>query len=383
MNKCGLVYDYPLLVQNTSKTFIKKRYKLPFMELMYKTEESLLKLVQEEVAIIAELGRYRGVLIQWVDNSYDQYISNHIKFLPTNEIVKLTMNTEMISRVHSLSNSLFSRKFSGSVIKCTSPNCAGVVYTNTDKNMNTCNICGIYTCLDCYCLIDNSDSTQIPPEVQHTCDNDTVKSIEYIQQNSKNCPKCNIRISMIDGCSQMFCVYCHTAFNWDTLIIYKTLERYNNPHHQQYIKDLRGINRETDCEISVLEDMISEIDTLIKVDDTFKDHFYLRTIIKDFKSIRHIFHSSIRYYNTDYIHEIRKKHISNTIDKSTYLNLYWNYLITIQKNNALQEISDNMFTAVSEIIISTFQEKKHISCDIYRVTNMFQEEFYKTRRLFQ
>ena len=308
---------------------------------------------------------------------YPPHLSLHIRYLPSEEIVKLTMNQTMIERVHSLYYILHSKKFSGEIIKCTSSGCNGIIYTNTSDKIYPCNLCNIYTCIDCCHVFDKENQEN---HENHICDVDTVKSVEYIKMNSKNCPKCNIRISHIDGCNQMFCVYCNTAFNWDTLVIYKTLERYHNPHHQQYIKNHRNINRESDCDINVLEDMISEIHSLIKPNNEYKSYTYLREIIQSIKSTRQTLNSYIRH-NPNYIPDLRKKYVTKIIDQNAFLNLYWKHRITLEKNEVLQEISNNMYISMSEIVINLFEtQQQQLNVDIHATRLMFVNEFNKQKK---
>ncbi len=73
-----------------------------------------------------------------------------------------------------------------------------------------CGICEQWTCPDCHEL--KGDAR----DVEHTCDPDKVASASLIEKESKACPKCGIRICKIDGCDQMWCTGCNTAFNWRT-----------------------------------------------------------------------------------------------------------------------------------------------------------------------
>ena len=54
-----------------------------------------------------------------------------------------------------------------------------------------------------------------------------------IAKDSKNCPKCGVCIYRIEGCNQMFCVSCHTAFDWKSLTIIN--KGIHNPHYFQWL----------------------------------------------------------------------------------------------------------------------------------------------------
>ena len=50
----------------------------------------------------------------------------------------------------------------------------------------------------------------------HECNPDDVASAQAVRRDAKPCPKCSMAISKIDGCDQMWCVGCKTAFSWRT-----------------------------------------------------------------------------------------------------------------------------------------------------------------------
>ena len=52
--------------------------------------------------------------------------------------------------------------------------------------------------------------------------------------DSKPCPKCSTVIYKIDGCDQMWCVKCHTAFSWRTGRIET---RIHNPHYFEWMRE--------------------------------------------------------------------------------------------------------------------------------------------------
>ena len=85
-----------------------------------------------------------------------------------------------------------------------------------------CGTCQLFYCHDCHALIGNSK------ELPHTCEAGAKATAALIQKETKPCPKCGIRISKIDGCDQMWCTSCQTAFSWNTGQI--ITHRIHNPH---------------------------------------------------------------------------------------------------------------------------------------------------------
>lgn len=116
------------------------------------------------------------------------------------------------------------------IFKCQKLNCEGFVDTNY-----VCNACETKYCNKCFAeLVPDTNSTnKFSP---HTCDKEEVETHANILKNTKPCPKCCARIFRSEGCSQMFCVMCHTGFDWNTGKIIKG--NFHNPHRMEWLRTL-------------------------------------------------------------------------------------------------------------------------------------------------
>ena len=112
-------------------------------------------------------------------------------------------------------------------MSCSVPTCNGMLSTQYK-----CGICDNYTCHDCHETIGQQKTGE------HTCNPDNVASAQAIKKETKQCPGCHNRIYRAEGCSQMWCTGCHTAFDWNTgrKVVSGTL---HNPHWLEY---QRGLN---------------------------------------------------------------------------------------------------------------------------------------------
>ena len=110
--------------------------------------------------------------------------------------------------------------------KCPTQDCRG--FLNNDWY---CAICENITCEKC-------NETQ---KSDHICNKESIKTMKLLKKDSKPCPSCGTVIYKISGCSQMFCVDCHTAFDWYSGII--EIGRIHNPHYIEF-KRKNGLNRE-------------------------------------------------------------------------------------------------------------------------------------------
>lgn len=91
-----------------------------------------------------------------------------------------------------------------------------------------CGLCEQWSCPDCH------DLKGPNKDVLHTCDPTKVETARLIQRETKGCPKCGVRISKIDGCDQMWCTACNTAFNWRTNVIARG--PVHNPHYFDWLR---------------------------------------------------------------------------------------------------------------------------------------------------
>jgi hypothetical protein len=109
------------------------------------------------------------------------------------------------------------------VMKCPKEECQGFV-----GNDWSCGLCALEVCKDC----------REPTQKGHVCNPDTKLSVAAMAKEAKPCPKCAASISKIDGCDQMWCTQCHTAFSWRTGAVES---RVHNPHYYEWMRRNGGM----------------------------------------------------------------------------------------------------------------------------------------------
>ncbi len=110
------------------------------------------------------------------------------------------------------------------VRSCPDNNCRGFL-----SSAYKCGTCEKYFCSECHVLKNSRD------DKTHVCNEDIKASIKMISLDSKPCPKCSCLIYRTEGCSLMWCVKCHTQFDWNTL---KIKNGYNhNPEYFRYLRE--------------------------------------------------------------------------------------------------------------------------------------------------
>jgi len=105
---------------------------------------------------------------------------------------------------------------------CPEPECKGFLTNNW-----RCGLCEKHVCS--YCHV----SLGCDKDMDHECDPAMVETAKLITSESKPCPGCHINITKIDGCDQMWCTQCKTAWDWKTGQIEK---RVHNPHYFEYLR---------------------------------------------------------------------------------------------------------------------------------------------------
>jgi hypothetical protein len=116
-------------------------------------------------------------------------------------------------------NELEKKKF---VRACPSDGCKGFLSTAWK-----CGLCENWTCPDCH------EVKGKEREAEHTCDPNNVATAQMLAKDTRNCPNCAAAIFKINGCDQMWCTQCHTAFSWRTGRIEANVT-IHNPHYYEF-----------------------------------------------------------------------------------------------------------------------------------------------------
>lgn len=126
------------------------------------------------------------------------------------------------------------------VMPCPSSDCRGFL-----SQAYKCGVCDIFVCPDC------REIKGLQRDGEHTCNADTVATVQKMKKECRPCPECGSSIFKIEGCDQMFCTACNTPFSW--LSGKKiTSGAIHNPHYFQYIRQVQGGQARTPGDIPCL-----------------------------------------------------------------------------------------------------------------------------------
>ena len=111
--------------------------------------------------------------------------------------------------------------------------CPGATCRGFLSQAYKCGICDIYVCPECR-EIKGTDR-----DAPHTCNPDTVATVQRMKKECRPCPECGANIFRIEGCSMMWCTACNTPFDWNTgkKVVSGAI---HNPHYFEFIRKTNG-----------------------------------------------------------------------------------------------------------------------------------------------
>ena len=199
---------------------------------------------------------------------------------------------------------------------CSAPDCKGTL-----NNRWYCRLCEKPHCNKCGELKTsrsdgerkNGDDTE-----EHTCDPNSVQNMEEIKKNSKPCPKCAVPIFKTEGCDQMFCIVCHTAFSWNTLQI--ETGRIHNPHYYEILRKNGDIRRE-EGDIRPCDELVRwtpHIDYVGNLLEVKEDKLMYRDTIRFINELETVWNEREWTVTNNTFADIRKKYIKNETTEKEY-----------------------------------------------------------------
>lgn len=226
------------LVANFTQKFVTRTYKQRREELLFEREKSLMPATQPFVECEKKIRRYNGELITkrsaleeantkwnvivgrpisyWLDmigttDEFEARVEGHRRSEEQHKIANCIMID--IQHVEWIQNRLAMMLHGGQletekrqfVRACPYQDCRGFLSTAWK-----CGMCEMWSCPTCH-EVKGPDK-----DTEHTCNPDNVATARLLDRDSRHCPKCASSIFKINGCDQMWCTQCHTAFSWKT-----------------------------------------------------------------------------------------------------------------------------------------------------------------------
>lgn len=342
---CKKIFTRDFVSQSCTATFISNEYKRHRENVLLDREKSLMPTTQAYVILekeknkirenIAEIDARRLKLLQEAQSlsMVTAQLSNNIRTMTVNG----TLSTER-------------KKF---IRKCPMENCRGFL-----SQQWKCGICDSKICNKC-------NEQKVNDE--HTCNDENVASMELLNRDTKPCPECGTMIFRISGCSQMFCVECHCAWNWNTGLVERGIV--HNPHYYEFIR--RGGNmarNHGDIPCGGLPDLVSlrgEVYVLVSnglIKSSESDALY-----NIHNCITHIQHYEIRAvgeYNEESTRQLRIDFMLQKITEESFKKI----LQQIEKDRSKRRDFNNIYQMFVDV-----------ASDIFRQLSVKYHENYKNR----
>ncbi len=240
---CKFQWTRNVMHSNFSATFLNQQYKKHREKILYEKQLALMPDTQYYVEIqmrenkykaeiknlesrLSELNikqtEYRNTLYEFYHEDFDILLHNCKKEIVCTKL-DIDFKNQLIQRNRGLEKTTIARR--NYVRACPSTDCKG--FLDSDWK---CGLCNISVCKKCH-----EEKNE-----EHVCNENSLKTAALLMKDSKPCPKCSAMIFKIEGCDQMFCVVCNTAFSWKN----GTIEtgRIHNPHYYEYQRRIHNGN---------------------------------------------------------------------------------------------------------------------------------------------
>lgn len=219
--KCRTEWKSEFLNEHFPASFLKDDYRSMREKILFEEEKTYLPQYQEE----AERQLKVDAINQRIQELYGERHRNYDKedqLVSTQREIERVIAKELTKQqtdLYKWESKKIRIENKDIVMKCPMGDCRG--FLNKDY---TCGICAINICK--HCSKEVSDG--------HECNPDDVATVEELKRSTKSCPKCHVPIFKTDGCDQMFCTKCHTAFSWRTGVVETGIV-----HNPEYFRELR------------------------------------------------------------------------------------------------------------------------------------------------
>lgn len=388
--ECNKEWKHPFLLQNFTQKFVKETLKQHQLQVLFEKEQALFPETQLVMEFI-QTGRPEATRMRQQAFELRRTIDDlNRQASRLEQIIQHAHKTGIIPP-NDFEFGNFGKKehVQRFVRACPAEGCRGFL-TSRWK----CGICNKDTCSQCHELkIENQE---------HICNPDNVATAKLLNKDTKPCPTCASLIFKIDGCDQMWCIECKTAFSWKTGIIEKNI---HNPHYYEYMRktnaqELERMAREQNCREEGLNNhaIRQEILKLFNIHNGGKNQYIadsnFRQIIQNTtfyidnvtEICNHFHGNEINRFRT-LIEEsignkvdLRMQYLCGEISETAFKNKMLFYVKTNKANQELLELCELYYRVMCDIF-NKFYHQLHtrnskfvhdLKCDIK------MDRFYKT-----
>jgi len=225
-----------------------------------------------------------------------------------------------------------------------------------------CGLCCNYFCEDCFEFIGKPSENVKLSELRdiHVCKPDNKSSFDMIKESTQPCPKCRTRIHKSEGCRQMWCIVCHTTFDYYTGKIETGV--IHNPHYYEFMKNQKTDEpREVELCHGEIVEMTSIKARLNRNNPTNDDKTRFKIIERYHSLINEINQYVLIQYEVRtevverYIQEQGVAYLLEKITEDTFRERLYKNELNNEKRRRLRQIFDLFVTVGADTINSFYQ----------------------------
>jgi ribosomal protein S27AE len=336
-NNCDREWTRQFLRQTFTQVFINKNYKKHRENVLFNNERALLPATQPIVEAV-------------INKEKIQRDINSLR----DEITRREAEIRQLQNEYNIADRIVTGRSREDTVRavfvraCPEEECRGFLSTQWK-----CGICEKWTCPDCH-QVKGTER-----DCEHVCHPDNIATASLLSRDTKPCPKCGTGIFKIDGCDQMWCTQCHTAFSWRTGRIEDVV---HNPHYYEWMRrnavngviprnpgDVPGGNQ-CPARREITHNTVNEISRYITTIRTLNDadKTQLRNRVSRLcQSIIHMRYNELVRYNYNYLRNNqshRVEYMRNNITEEKFKTVIQQNDKKYQKNREIL----NVFTLLSE-----------------------------------
>jgi len=324
-NGCERPWTRKFLAQTFSHSFINITLRKHREQVLFEKERALLPSTQPIVENIIKSEKIRAEMLEL-----------------QNRIMEMAIE----------SNRLLNRRFvvgerAHFVRACPDAECRGFL-----SSQWKCGICEKWTCPTCHEL------KGMARDVEHTCHPDNVATAQLLANDTKPCPNCGTGIFKIDGCDQMWCTECRTAFSWRTGRIQAHV---HNPHYYEWLRrsgaELAREPGDVPCAREITNMTARQIVTVMKVHDRYTlSQLREDGIFRLCRQIVHLRYATRERYDVATEHDIdnqdlRIEYLRNRISETAFKTLLQRNDKRIQKKREIHGIIQLVVQTLTDIVL--------------------------------
>ncbi len=339
--KCRAIIPYDQYIKTFDKKWRLGKYKKHRENILWEKQQTLLPITVQKIG--------KGKEIKLLN---EEKRALYMKIFELDDKIQKLNNF-----IHNKNEKVIKNKFKYTH-KCIEKDCNGYLNDNFQ-----CDLCDKVVCNKCF-----TEKLK-----DHECDPELVETCKLIKSEAKPCPNCAEYISKINGCDQMFCTMCGTAFSWTTGAIEQGI--IHNPHAHAFFQNNPDalnnyVHNPNHCR-NHIPSFIHFMKSLNYVDTSiYKKIEYIHRHMSEFRQYRR--NTYIEYINNNEADEnnedIRYRFLYNEIDDKHFKSMLFarNKKVSLKKAIyevviSTTEIVENFLWSINDVSESTksYEQKKN------------------------